>query len=189
MAARRSTQLIIIGASVFIIGAGLVFMGLHSGKKGTPAQAAAAPTSAAAAGGQIIAQGSTTAAQAHAPIVVPKGLTAVMVKLDHVAGAAGYAKSGDHVNLYATVRSGNPVGGLTPPYVKLILPNVLVLDVSGLAADGSGDPTYLLALDSAHAEQVIFFAKFESLWAALAPAGSGPGQTAGTDYANDLAKR
>jgi Flp pilus assembly protein CpaB len=186
MAARRSTQLVIIGASVFIIGAGLVFMGLHSDKKAKAPQTAAATTPAPGAG-QIVVQGTTT--QAHAPVVVPKGLSAVAVKLDHIAGIAGYAKQGDHVNLYATVRGGAAQGGLTPPFVKLVVQNVLVLDVTGIAADGSGDPTYLLALSPSQAEQAIFFARFESLWATLAPAASAPASTAGTDYTNDLAKR
>jgi Flp pilus assembly protein CpaB len=186
MAVKRSTQLIIIGASVFIIGAGLVFLGLRSNKAAPEKASAPAVTSSApAAGTKVIAAGQTVGV----PIVIPKGLTAVSVKLDSVAGLSGHASPGDLVNLYATVKSGAPVKKLTPPYAKLVLANVRVLDITGLAPDGSGDPTYLLALTAADAEQAIFFAKFESLWAALVPASSQPATTGGTDYANDLAKR
>ena len=55
MAAKRSTQMTIIGVSVFIIGAGLVFLGLHS-KKAAPA-AAPAPTQSAPVGTTVHAAG------------------------------------------------------------------------------------------------------------------------------------
>ncbi|MGZ4143340.1 MAG: hypothetical protein ACXVQY_12610, partial [Actinomycetota bacterium] len=78
---------------------------------------------------------------------------------------------------------------LTPPFTKLVLSKVSVLDVRGVTADGSGDPTLLLALNPADAERVIFFAKFESLWAALVPQSETPATTAGVDYAHDLVGR
>ena len=55
-----------------------------------------------------------------------------------------------------------------------------------IAADGSGDPTFLLSLTPADAERAIFFAKFESMWAALVPAQAKPSSTSGVSYANDL---
>ena len=63
---------------------------------------------------------------------------------------------------------------------------VRVLDVTGVAVDGSGDPTLLLALTPGDAERAIFFAKFESMWAALVPAQAKPSSTSGVSYANDL---
>src|SRR5438067_6040481 len=184
MAAKRSTQMTIIGVSVFIIGAGLVFLGLHS-KKAAPA-AAPAPTQSAPVGTTVHAAG---VGPTGVPIVIPDGYSAVAVKLDHVAGLAGHVSPGDLVNLYATVKSGAAVKGLTPPFSKLVLSKVRVLDVTGIAADGSGDPTFLLSLTPADAERAIFFAKFESLWAALVPAQAKPGVTGGVDYTNDLVKR
>jgi Flp pilus assembly protein CpaB len=188
MAAKRSTQMTIIGVSVFIIGAGLVFLGLHS-KKAAPA------TNAGPAPAQSVPSGTTStlttagAGQTGVPIVIPAGYSAVAVKLDHVAGLAGHVSPGDLINLYATVKSGEAIKGLTPPFSKLVLSKVRVLDVNGLAADGSGDPTFLLSLTPADAERVIFFAKFESMWAALVPAVEKPAVTGGVDYTNDLAKR
>jgi Flp pilus assembly protein CpaB len=189
MAPKRSTQLIIIGASVFIIGAGLVFLGLRSNKTpaSSPAPAAAAPATNTntQTAGRVVAQGTA----APVPLTLPKGETAVAVHLDAVAGLAGHVTPGDLVNLYATVKSGDKSKNLEPPYSKLFLSNVRVLDVTGVAPDGTGDPTLLLALNPAQAEQAIFFAKFESLWAALVPPSQPAATTAGTDYANDLAKR
>jgi Flp pilus assembly protein RcpC/CpaB len=190
MAPKRSTQLIIIGASVFVIGAGLVFLGLRSSKpseaKSAPRAAAAPSTNAnAQTAGRVVAQGTA----APVPLTLPKGLTAVAVHLDTVAGLSGHVTPGDLINLYATVKSGDKTKGLEPPYSKLFLTNVRVLDVTGVAPDGSGDPTLLLALNPAQAEQAIFFAKFESLWAALVPPSQPAAVTAGTDYANDLQKR
>jgi Flp pilus assembly protein CpaB len=186
MAVKRSTQLIVIGVSVFVIGAGLVFLGLrstgdHSAKTAAPAPSQSAPASDA----KVIASGQTSGV----PIVIPSGFSGVEVKLDNVAGLAGHVSPGDLINLYATVKSGKPTKDLTPPYAKLVLPNVRVLDVKGVLADGSGDPTFLLALSPADAERVIFFAKFESLWAALVPPSQKPAVTAGVDYARDLVGR
>ena len=188
MAAKRSTQMTIIGVSVFIIGAGLVFLGLHSNKAAPSTNAGPAPAQSAPAGTTTTL---TTAGsgQTSVPIVIPDGYSAVAVKLDHVAGLAGHVSPGDLVNLYATVKSGVAIRGLTPPFSKLVLSKVRVLDVNGLAADGSGDPTFLLALTPADAERAIFFAKFESMWAALVPPQQKPAVTGGVDYTNDLAKR
>jgi hypothetical protein len=185
MAARRSTQLIIIGVSVFVIGAGLVFLGLRSnGEKKTAATppAATVPTT----GAKIIVQGQTARTT---PVVIPKGMEAIAVKLDHVAGLAGYAKPGDLLNLFAAVKGGTNVKGLEPPYAKLILGRVPVLDVTGVTPAGdSGDPTYLLGVTTPAAERIIFFAKFESLWATLVPPSSVPVGTAGRDYSNALSR-
>src|SRR5437879_4179684 len=127
MAARRSTQLVIIGVSVFVIGAGLVFLGLHS--NGNTKTAAPPAVTAPSTGAKIIVQGQTPRTT---PVVIPKGMEAVTVKLDHVAGLAGYAKPGDLLNLFATVKGGTKVGGLEPPYAKLVLARVPVLDVTGV---------------------------------------------------------
>ena len=133
--------------------------------------------------------GDTPVGAVRTPEEIPDGYTAVSISLDSVAGLSGHAAPGDLINLYATVKSGAAVKGLTPPFSKLVLSKVRVLDVTGIAADGSGDPTFLLSLTPADAERAIFFAKFESLWAALVPAQAKPGVTGGVDYTNDLVKR
>jgi len=105
------------------------------------------------------------------------------VKLDHVAGLAGYAKPGDVVNLYAAVKTeGTIKRSLRAPWARLVLSNVKVLDVSGaLAGQDGSEATFLLALSPADAEVAIFFAKFESLWATLVPKGAPAASTTGID--------
>src|SRR5688500_10545384 len=171
MAGKKSTQLVIIGACVFLIGAGLVFVGLRSSGGDDNKTAARTPavtqTTTATDSTTSVTQVSA-AGQSGVPIAVPipKGKQAVAVKLDRVAGLAGYAKPGDLVNLYATVKAeGTRDQSLTAPWTKLVLSNVQVLDVSGVVPGTEGDATFLLALDAKQAETVIFFAKFESLWA------------------------
>jgi hypothetical protein len=179
MAVRRSTQLVIIGISVFVIGAGLVFVGLKTDAK-HPAPAARAAAPAQASPGSVVAQGG---AVTPVPVAVPKGFVGVAVQLDHVAGLGGYAKPGDTIDVFATVKGGTKTHGLTPPYAKLVLSNVNVLTVSGAdPSAGAGNPMYLLALRPEDAERVIFFAKFESLWAALVPSGTARTDTHGRDY-------
>jgi Flp pilus assembly protein CpaB len=160
-----------------------VVLGLHS-KKAAPATASGpTPTqSAPAATTKVLAAGQTVGV----PIVIPDGYSAVAVKLDNVAGLAGHVSPGDLINLYATVKSSD---ARKVPFSKLVLSKVRVLDVTGIIADGSGDPTFLLSLTPADAERAIFFAKFESLWAALVPAQEKPAVTHGVDYADALVKR
>jgi hypothetical protein len=193
MAAKKSTQLVIIGVSVFVIGAGLVFLGLRSGgdKKAPPAAAAAktakdqadvsaTTVNAVKAAGQNVA----------AAVPIPKGLQAVAVSLDHVQGLAGYAKPGDFVNVYAAVKAGGDdekKQKLIAPWAKLILSNVQVLDVSGATAGvPGGEPIFLLALNAADAEKVVFFGQFEKLWMTLVPKGQPAANTAGIDYDHAL---
>jgi hypothetical protein len=68
---------------------------------------------------------------------------------------------------------------------KLILANVEVLAVNGPGpGSGTGNTTYLLALDADQAEQAIFFSKFESLWMTLVPQDQPKSTTPGRAYPN-----
>lgn len=188
-ATKKSSQLVIIGVSVFLIGAGLVFIGLRGGGDKKTDTSTAAKNAAAQ---QEAARNAVTqvraAGDAATPVLVPipKGMQAVAVQMSHVAGLAGYAKPGDLVNLYGTAKAaGKEKQTLEAPYSKLILSNVTVLDVSGATAGtAKGDPVFLLALSPADAEKVIFFAKFEGLWATLAQKGQTEVSTPGIDYAS-----
>lgn len=197
MATKRSTQLAVIGSSVFIIGAALVYLGLRT--DGTPS--APRPTvtpTASVEPSRIITVQRPNAAPVD--VAIPKDKQAVAVSLPRVAAVAGYVKPGDLINLYVTVKTGSSdiactpgtrgcarkAGDLAIPYAKLLLSNVRVLDVQ--PAVGEGDIVYLLALDSIEAERAIFYAKFESLWATLVPPGQKPSTAAGTDHARGLKK-
>ena len=185
--ASRSSKMIVIGTAIFIAGAGLVFVGVRSGSSGTPTpEPSAAATGRAdpgdGGGAAVVVQGAGTA---QAPVVaIPKGHQAVAVQLQEVPGLAGYAKPGDLVDLYATVKGGPDVGRLEAPYTKLILSKVQVLDVTPV--ETQTDPTFLLALTPEDAERVIFYAKFESLWAALVPSDAKRVVTRGVDHQRAL---
>lgn len=199
--AKRSTQMVIIGAAVFMIGAGLVFIGLRS--DGGAAAATPTPTPTATAPGGVVAQSGTTTPLPD--VALPKGMTAVAVRFDEVAGLAGFVKPGDQINIYATSKGGEPTrvtcdfratsaragsvscgpgAKLAAPYAKLILPKVQVLDVIGAGAPGA--QTFLVALNESDAERLIFFMKFESVWATLVADDHRSAPTPGRDYGNAL---
>jgi len=72
MAAKKSTQLVIIGVAVFVIGASLVFLGLRSGggakQAVTPTPAAAAQTDNAVTPVRVAGQGAAAVS-----VAIPKG--------------------------------------------------------------------------------------------------------------------
>ena len=183
---RRSNNILIVGVAVFAVGALLAFFGLKSQSKpvAKPQSAPIAATTPAGAvrtvaNGPVGVAGTTT-------FTLPKGKQAVAVELPAVAGLAGYARPGDTINVYATIRNDKPNGKLKVPLVKLVLTGVKVLDVRSPAAGTGGTATYLLALDVNEAEQVIFFAKYESLWVALTTPDQKPVSSTGRSYQNIL---
>lgn len=135
---------------------------------------------------------------------IPEGFEAVAVQLDFVAGAAGYADTGDHLNLYGVIKT--PSGGLPTPRAELLLTNVEVLDVdrtvpprrgtatqtenaSTTARPGGDNLTYLVALRTADVEKVIYATEFESLYASLTHDEAAPaGPTSGRDGVTILAE-
>ena len=181
MAMRRSTQMLILGLAIFVIGAGVVFVSL--GSDGGSDKTAASTTTTTIQAGTVVVNAAAPAAPTS--FTIPEGKQAVAVQVPFVAGLAGYAKAGDRVNVYGNVEKGaiSPI----PPATKLILPGVEVLAVTGPAPGAeTGNATYLLALDAAQAEQAIFFARFESVWLTLVPKGQPPAQTSGRSYTNAL---
>jgi Flp pilus assembly protein CpaB len=182
---RRSNNIVIIGVSIFVVGALLTFIGLSSKSKPV-AKPQSAPIAAATPGTEVrtVAIAPAAGVQQAATFVIPKGKQAVSVEVPAVAGLAGYVKSGDLINLYATVRNQQTSGRLKTPYVKLVLQNVKVLDVRAPAPGAGGSAIYLLALDTKEAEQVIFWAKYESMWVALSTPQVPLVTSAGRSYQN-----
>lgn len=182
MSMRRSSQMLILGLAIFVIGAGVVlvsFMGSDGGQGGS-----AAPTTTTTVQAGTVIVNSASPGVAPTSFTIPEGKQAVAVQVPFVAGLAGYTKAGDRVNVYGSVENGatTPVS----PATKLVLTDVEVLAVTGPApgAEG-GNTTYLLALDASQAEQAIFFAKFESLWLTLVPRGQAPASTtSGRNFQN-----
>ncbi|MGH9042806.1 MAG: RcpC/CpaB family pilus assembly protein [Acidimicrobiia bacterium] len=178
---RRSTQMLALGIAVFIVGAGVVILSL--GGSGGDGSATATTTTTIVQGGTVVVP--SGAAPVPTSFTIPEGKQAVAVQMPYVQGLAGYAKAGDLVNVYATIEKGQVRPELPPPVAKLVLPAVEVLAVSG-AGPGTetGTETYLLALDAAQAEQMIFFARFESVWLTLAPKGQPAPTTPGISHQN-----
>jgi hypothetical protein len=187
MSNKKSNNILIIGVAVFAVGAALAFFGLRSSDKAvaTPQAPAGAvtpdPNLRTVNTGPAGVSGVTT-------FTVPKGLQAVAVEMPGVAGLAGYAKAGDTVNVYGAVKTGadQPNTKLKTPLVKLALTGVKVLDVRAPVPGTAGTATYLLALNVADAEKVIFYAKFESVWLALTADDQKPVVTPGRSYSNLL---
>ena len=183
MAMRRSSQMLILGLAIFVIGAGVVlvsFMGSGGGKDKT---AASTTTTTVQAGTVVV---NTAAPAAPTTFTIPDGKQAVAIQMPFVAGLAGYAKAGDTVNIYGVVDERGAGVQPAPPVSRLLLPGVQVLTVTAPppGAEG-GNATYLLALDAAQAEQAIFFAKFQSLWLTLVPKGQPKAPaTPGRNYQN-----
>jgi Flp pilus assembly protein CpaB len=182
---RRSNNIVVIGAAIFAIGALLVFLGLKSQSKPV-AKPQSAPIAATTPATQVrtVTSGAAAAVGQTTTYTIPKGMQAVSIEVPSVAGLAGYAKAGDMINMYATVRNQQTSGRLKTPYVKLVLQNVKVLDVRSPAPGTGGSSVYLLALDVKQAEEVIFWAKYESLWLAIVTPQNTPIVSTGRSYQN-----
>jgi Flp pilus assembly protein CpaB len=179
MAMRRSTQMLVLGLAVFIVGAGVVLVSLMgSNGKGSPSVASTTTTTIQA--GTVVVPG---VASAPAGFTIPDGKQAVAIQVPFVPGLGGFAKAGDTVNVYANIEKGQT--DQPPPVTRLILPGVQVLAVTAPGpGTEAGNATYVLALDAGQAEQAIFFAKFESLWLTLVPKGQAKQSTPGRSYKN-----
>jgi hypothetical protein len=181
MGKNRSTILIAIGAAVFVVGAGLAFLAVRGNDGDSSPQVQTAATVAPKAG-QV-----TTAGAAAPSFEIPPGKQALAIQVDYVRGVAGFAKAGDKVNVFGTLKPGSPPAkGLTSPAAKLILSDVQVLSISAPGATGGGATTVLLALNPTDAEQVVYFQSFEGLYLSLARSDQGvvttPGRSAGLPF-------
>jgi hypothetical protein len=183
LAVRRSTQMLILGLAIFAIGAGVVLVSFM-GSGGDSDKTSASTTSTTAQAGTVVI--ANAAPGAPTTFTIPEGKQAVAVQLPYIGGLAGYAKAGDIVNVYGSLDEKGIGADPAGPATRLILSGIQVLAVTspGPGAD-TGNATYLLALDTVQAEQVIFFAKFQSLWLTLVPKGQAPqARPAGHTYKN-----
>jgi Flp pilus assembly protein CpaB len=180
---RRSTQMLILGLAIFAIGAGVVLVSFTgSGGKGN--ETAASTTTTTLQAGTVLINPAAPAAPTS--FTIPEGKQAVAVQIPYISGLAGYAKAGDKVNVYGNMDEKGIGADPAPPATRQILSAVEVLAVTGPGPGAeTGNATYLLALDANQAEQVIFFAKFQSLWLTLVPKDQAPQpRPAGHTYKN-----
>jgi Flp pilus assembly protein CpaB len=187
---RRSTTIVMIGLLTLVLGAATTFAALHGSKKASAdsgksqVQAAAPPT------------GQPTG------FTIPDGKQALAVALDPVAGTAGTATMGSHIDVYAAVTQktldakGNPA---EVHAARLVLQDVEVLSMPGapmLPAAGkavaaaqapSSTSTYILAVTPAEAEMLVFHTSFSKLYFSVLPVGAKPvAPTQGVDQASQL---
>lgn len=122
-------------------------------------------------------------------VVIPPGKRALALELEPVAGIAGFAGAGDHIDVYG-VSKGE---GATPPGVRLVLQGVEVLNVNGAGLPtaqgqpGSPNLIYLLAVTPVDAERLIYLKEFEKLYMDLIPQGEAPVRTPGLGPTGALA--
>jgi len=196
MAKRTSTHLILIGVVLFIVGAGLAFALVWHARSGTTrhlsSRTAHPSTPATVPGDTRLAAPGTPAGPL--PFAIPAGQTALAVQMQYFAGGGGFARAGSLVDIYAVIhphsalpppRGQSGAQPPSPPTVKLVLANVRVLEALGSPPAATGQPgSFLLALTPDQAEEVIFYASFDSLYMSLVPENAAPAATSGHTYAN-----
>jgi len=122
-------------------------------------------------------------------VVIPPGKRALALKLEPVAGVAGFVGAGDLVDVYGVSKEGE---GAASSRVQLVLQSVEVLNVNGLglpAAQGQADGpnlVYLLAVTPFDAERLIYLTEFNKLYFDLVAKGEPPVVTPGAGAAEAL---
>jgi Flp pilus assembly protein CpaB len=179
MARSRSTTMIAAGVAMFVFAGALAVLAMRGGDDNSAKTAKAsnnAPTVT------IRQAAETTATPAVTPVKIPNGKEALELQLPAVQGLAGYAKTGDRVNVYGTFKDKQPNAAVKgPPLAKLILSNVEVLS----AVNNGANATYVFAVNPNEAEQMIYLSSFEAIWLTLVRDGAPVvGGTAGHNASN-----
>lgn len=124
-------------------------------------------------------------------IVIPPGKRALALKLEPVAGVAGFVGAGDLIDVYG-VSTGAEGAAPSASRVQLVLQSVEVLNVNGIglpAAQGQADGpslVYLLAVTPFDAERLIYLTEFNKLYFDLVAKGEPPVVTPGAGAAEAL---
>ena len=190
MAARnKSTPIIALGAAVFVVGAALLFLLLRNDNSSKPrplakSGAAAATTTTAATGGVTFsAAPPTTAIQ----FKIPDGQQALSVQMDYFGGGGGFVRAGDTVDVYAIINKDCKDPKTFPLAVKLVEPNIKVLEVIGQPAGQTGQATnFLLSVTPQQAEQLIFLKSGFSLYFTLSTPNQPAPATTGITCTNGI---
>ena len=183
---RRSTPLIGIGAAALAVGALATLAGITSNKPGVKVGTSAAGAETGTAAPEF---------------KIPEGKQALAVALDPVAGTAGVAKAGSHIDVFAAVTKKNE-GANSSNAARMIIQNVEVLEVqtatplnTASAAVSKEAPTaatssstvFVLAVTPSQAEKLVYHAAFSRMWFSVLPAGQGPvPPTPGVNTGNEL---
>ena len=157
---KRSTILVAVGAGVFVVGTGLAALATHDSGGNSHAARSDTPVTAAAPAGAV------APAAGGAGFTIPVDHQAMAVQVPFVQGLAGYAKTGDLVNVYGEYRTAPPNLGADDPVAKLVLQKVKVLAINP-GVDG-GNATYVLAVSTSDAEAIQYLSTFQKVWLTLA---------------------
>lgn len=191
MRQNKSTPIIALGLAVLVIGGALLFLLLRKDNKSTSANKPAAHTGAPVAittttapgGVTFSASPPTTAIQ----FKIPEGQRALSMQMDFFGGGGGFVRSGDFVDVYVLVNKDckDPKTGLG---VKLVVPNLKVLEAIGQGPAQAGQPTnFLVAVTPQQAEQIIFLKTAYQLYFTLAgPNSQPPAATPGFTCTNSI---
>ncbi|MBA2609314.1 MAG: hypothetical protein H0U92_10270 [Actinobacteria bacterium] len=177
---KRSTILVLVGAVVFVLGTGLAALATRGSDGGGGAPAAAAVTTT------IPPPGSVAPPAAAAPLagfVIPNGHQAIALDVPFVNGVAGYAKAGDHVNVFGVFKNQAANASLPNPAAKLVLSDIEVLAAT---TPVGANATYVLSVDVAQAEQLVYLASFEGSYLTLARDKQGQLTTVGRTPKNEV---
>ena len=179
---RRSTTIFLIGLLTLVLGMAVTFAALHK-----PAKAGASVNSHGRASGAVAAPDPNA-------VTIPEGKQALAVALDPVAGTAGVAHAGSHIDVFAAAAKENAPNGINA--ARMVIQNVEVLRVDGGGATlnpkdvsrvPSGSTVFVLAVNQTQAEKIVFHASFSKLWFSVVPDGQKPvGPTPGVDVHTQL---
>lgn len=183
---RRSTPLIGIGAVALAVGAAATLAALKADHH---------PSRVRAAAGAEAPGGITT------DFKIPDGRQALAVALDPVAGTAGVAHAGAHIDVFAAVTKKDDKGNNSNA-ARMLIQNVEVLRIDTGAGIGAaaaavtkdtpaapaGSTVFVLAVTPAQAEKLVYHAAFSRLWFSVLPEGQKPvAPTPGVTTGNELA--
>lgn len=174
----KSTPIIALGVAVFVIGGALLFILLRNDNKSSnsakpAARTGVAVTTTTAPGGVTFSASPTTTV---IQFKIPDGQRALSLQMDYFGGGGGFVRSGDSVDAYVLVNKDckDPKNGLA---VKLVEPNLKVLEAIGQGPAQAGQPTnFLLGVTPQQAERLIFLKNAYQLYFTL----TGPNQPAAT---------
>ncbi len=176
---KRSTILVLVGAVVFVLGTGLAALATRGSDGGGGSPNAAAVTTTTAPPGSV----APPAAAPLAGFVIPAGKQAIALEVPFVAGVAGYAKAGDHVNVFGVFKNQSANASLPNPAAKLVLSDIEVLAAT---TPVGANATYVLSVDAAQAEQLVYLASFEGSYLTLARDKQGQLTTIGRTPKNEV---
>lgn len=154
---KRSTFLIGIGACALIVSTALAALVTRdSGGEPKVQATASTPTT--------LAVGAVAAPVGVPSFTIPNGKQAISVQVPAVPGMSGFVKAGDVVNVYGAY---SPINGVpTDNQAKLVLQKVTVL-ASQATPDGAAT-TYVLSVDTADAEALVYLTSFQKVHLTLA---------------------